>query len=219
MRTGMIALALGLLALRFLPALPPAWLLLLMPILALMLLPFRTYPLAFFLLGFTWACVSAQWALSDRLAQRLDGQTLWVQGKVVGLPSVAEGVVRFELEDAWSRRARLPARIRMAWYGGQPVNSGERWRMAIKLKRPAGLVNPDAFDYEAWLLAQRIGATGTVVDGQLLAPARAAWRDAIRQRLLAVDAQGREGGLAALVLGDGSGLSSTDWQVLQDTGT
>ncbi|AKF45104.1 DNA internalization-related competence protein ComEC/Rec2 [Pseudomonas fragariae (ex Marin et al. 2024)] len=219
MRTGMIALALGLLALRFLPALPPAWLLLLMPILALMLLPFRTYPLAFFLLGFTWACVSAQWALSDRLAQRLDGQTLWVQGKVVGLPSVAEGVVRFELEDAWSRRARLPARIRVAWYGGQPVNSGERWRMAVKLKRPAGLVNPDAFDYEAWLLAQRIGATGTVVDGQRLAPARAAWRDAIRQRLLTVDAQGREGGLAALVLGDGSGLSSTDWQVLQDTGT
>jgi competence protein ComEC len=219
MRTGMIALALGLLALRFLPALPPTWLLLLMPTLALMLLPFRTYPLALFLLGFTWACVSAQWALSDRLAPRLDGQTLWVQGKVVGLPSVAEGVVRFELEGAWSRRAKLPARIRVAWYGGQPVNSGERWRMAVKLKRPSGLVNPDAFDYEAWLLAQRIGATGTVVDGERLAPARAAWRDALRQRLLAVDAQGREGGLAALVLGDGSGLSSTDWQVLQDTGT
>ncbi|KPZ12811.1 DNA internalization-related competence protein ComEC/Rec2, partial [Pseudomonas syringae pv. spinaceae] len=59
MRTGMIALALGLVALRFLPALPPTWLLLLMPIVALMLLPFRTYPLALFLLGFTWACVSA----------------------------------------------------------------------------------------------------------------------------------------------------------------
>ncbi|RMR00611.1 DNA internalization-related competence protein ComEC/Rec2 [Pseudomonas syringae group genomosp. 7] len=219
MRTGMIALALGLLALRFLPALPPTWLLLLMPILALMLLPFRSYPLAFFLLGFTWACVSAQWALNDRLAHRLDGQTLWLQGKVVGLPSVAEGVVRFELQGARSRRATLPARIRVAWYGGPQVSSGERWRLAVKLKRPGGLVNPDAFDYEAWLLAQRIGATGTVVDGQRLAPARGAWRDAIRQRLLAVDAQGREGGLAALVLGDGSGLTSADWQVLQDTGT
>lgn len=42
MRTGMIALALGLVVLRFLPALPPTWLVLLMPILALMLLPFRT---------------------------------------------------------------------------------------------------------------------------------------------------------------------------------
>ncbi|MEE5116787.1 DNA internalization-related competence protein ComEC/Rec2 [Pseudomonas alliivorans] len=219
MRTGMIALALGLLALRFLPGLPGTWLLLLMPVVALMLLPFRTYPLAFFLFGFTWACVSAQMALDDRLLPRLDGQTLWLQGKVVGLPSSAEGVVRFELADGLSRRAKLPRLMRIAWYGGPEVRSGERWRLAVKLKRPGGLVNPEAFDYEAWLLAQRIGATGTVVDGQLQAPARAAWRDAIRQRLLAVDAQGREGGLAALVLGDGSGLSTTDWQVLQDTGT
>ncbi|OZI84799.1 DNA internalization-related competence protein ComEC/Rec2, partial [Pseudomonas avellanae] len=128
-------------------------------------------------------------------------------------------MVRFELEHATSRRAKLPALIRVAWYGGPEVRSGERWRLAVKLKRPGGLVNPDAFDYQAWLLAQRIGATGTVVDGRRLAPAHAAWRDGIRQRLLAVDAQGREGGLAALVLGDGSGLSSGDWQVLQDTGT
>jgi len=219
MRTGMIALALGLLTLRFLPALPPVWLLLLLPILALMLLPFRTYALAFFLFGFTWACTSAHWALEDRLPIGLDGQTLWLEGQVVGLPQTEEGVVRFELENAQSRRSRLPERIRVAWYGGTQVRSGEQWRLAVKLKRPGGLANPDAFDYEAWLLAQRIGATGTVVDGQRLAPARAAWRDALRQRLLAVDARGREGGLAALVLGDGSGLSREDWQVLQDTGT
>lgn len=219
MRTGMIALALGLLALRFLPALPATGWLLLMPVVALMLLPFRTYPLALFLLGLSWACISAQSALNDRLLPRLDGQTLWLQGQVVGLPSVSEGVVRFELEGAQSRRARLPERIRVSWYGGPEVRSGERWRLAVKLKRPGGLVNPDAFDYDAWLLAQRIGATGSVADGQRLAPARAAWRDAIRQRLLKVDAQGREGGLVALVIGDGSGLATADWQVLQDTGT
>lgn len=219
MRTGMIALALGLLALRFLPALPSTGWLLLMPVVALMLLPFRTYPLALFLLGLSWACVSAQSALNDRLLPRLDGQTLWLQGQVTGLPGTAEGVVRFELEGAQSRRAQVPERIRLSWYGGPEVGSGERWRLAVKLKRPGGLVNPDAFDYDAWLLAQRIGATGSVIDGQRLAPAQAAWRDAIRQRLLRVDAQGREGGLVALVLGDGSGLSTADWQVLQDTGT
>ena len=219
MRTGMFALALGLLAMRFLPALPAVWLLLCMPVAALMLLPFRTYPLALFLFGLTWACVSAQSALNDRLAPALDGQTLWLQGEVVGLPAKAEGVVRFELENATSRRSPLPQRLRIAWYGGPEVRSGERWRLAVKLKRPGGLVNPDAFDYEAWLLAQRIGATGTVVDGQLLASAGPGLRDALRQRLLAVDAQGREGGIAALVLGDGSGLTRDDWQVLQDTGT
>lgn len=219
MRTGMLALAGGLLTLVFLPALPPVGLLLALPVVALMLLPFRTYPVAFFLLGLSWACACAHWALNDRLAPALDGQTRWIEGRVVGLPQSAQGVVRFELADAESRRAALPKRIRLAWYGGPPVNSGERWRLAVKLKRPSGLLNPHAFDYEAWLLAQRIGATGTVKDGQRLEPARGAWRDAVRQRLMAVDAQGREGALAALVLGDGSGLSREDWRVLQDTGT
>ncbi len=219
MRTGMMALAVGLLAPMFLPALPPVGLMLVLPVVGLMLLPFRTYPLAFLLFGFTWACVSAQWALNDRLPAHLDGETRWLEGRVVGLPQNADGVVRFELADARSRHEKLPSLLRLAWYAGPPVNSGERWRLAVKLKRPVGLLNPDAFDHEAWLLAQRVGATGTIKDGQRLSEARWAWRDSIRQRLLAVDAQGRAGALAALVLGDGSGLSREDWQILQDTGT
>ena len=219
MRTGMMALALGLLTLRFLPALPPVWLCTLLPVIGLMLLPFRTYPVAFFLFGLSWACLQAQWALDDRLPSRLDGETRWVEGRVVGLPQHTEAVVRFELADARSRHGTVPPLMRLAWYGGPPVKSGERWRVAVKLKRPAGLLNPHAFDYDAWLLAQRIGATGTVKDGELLSEARWAWRDGIRQRLQAVDAQGRTGVLTALVLGDGSGLSRQDWQVLQDTGT
>ncbi|KPU52881.1 DNA internalization-related competence protein ComEC/Rec2 [Pseudomonas fluorescens] len=219
MRTGMMALALGLLTLRFLPALPPVWLWLAMPVAGLMLLPFRTYPLAFYLFGLSWACANAQWALDDRLPPALDGETRWVEGRVTGLPRHDDGVVRFELTDVQSRRTRLPRQMRLAWYGGPPVNSGERWRLAVKLKRPVGLLNPQAFDYQAWLLAQRIGATGTVKAGERLAPAQWALRDGIRQRLLAVDAQGRSGALTALVLGDGAGLSREDWQVLQDTGT
>ena len=219
MRTGMMALALGLLTLRFLPALPPVWLCTLLPVIGLMLLPFRTYPVAFFLFGLSWACLQAQWALDDRLPSRLDGETRWVEGRVVGLPQHTEAVVRFELADARSRHGTVPPLMRLAWYGGPPVKSGERWRVAVKLKRPAGLLNPHAFDYDAWLLAQRIGATGTVKDGELLSEARWAWRDGVRQGLQAVDAQGRTGVLTALVLGDGSGLSRQDWQVLQDTGT
>lgn len=219
MKTGMCAFVLGLLVLRFLPALPPMGWLIAGPVLALMLLPFRTYPLAFFLLGLGWACLSAQWALDDRLMPALDGQTRWLEGRVIGLPRQTGEGVRFELADSRSRNARLPKRIRVSWRGGPPVRSGERWRLAVTLKRPAGLLNFHGFDQEAWLLAQRIGATGSVKDGERLAPARNAWRDSVRQRLMAVDAQGREAGLVALVLGDGSGLATADWQVLQDTGT
>ncbi|WP_341305397.1 DNA internalization-related competence protein ComEC/Rec2 [Pseudomonas sp. TMP25] len=217
----MFALLAGLLLLRFLPALPPLWLLILFPIAGLLLLPFRSYPIALFLFGFTWACVSAQWALDDRLAPSVDARTLWLQGQVVGLPEVSGGVVRFELEQAVSRRELLPKRLRLSWYGGPAVHAGETWRLAVRLKRPHGLVNPQAFDYEAWLLTQRIGATGTVKSGELLTPASGtgAWRDRLRQHLLATPAHGREGALAALVLGDGSGLSTADWQVLQNTGT
>lgn len=219
MRTAMFALGLGLLSLRFLPSLPPTGGLLAMPVVALMLLPFRTYPLAFFLLGLSWACLSAQSALDDRLNPALDGQTRWVEGRVIGLPQQTETGVRFVLADNRSRHARLPKQIRVSWHGGPPVNSGERWRLALTLKRPSGLLNFHGFDYQAWLLAQRVGATASVKDGERLAPARNAWRDPVRQRVMATDAQGREAAVAALVLGDGSGLSTEDWQVLQDTGT
>nr|WP_178094190.1 DNA internalization-related competence protein ComEC/Rec2 [Pseudomonas sp. ALS1279] len=221
MRTGMLALALGLLSLRFLPALPPGWLLAIAACVGLALLLSRLYPLGFFLLGLAWACSSAQSALDDRLAAQLDGRTLWLEGRVVGLPEVSEGVVRFLLEEAHSRRAELPQRLRVAWYGGPTVQGGERWRLAVNLKRPHGLVNPQRFDYEAWLLAQRIGATGTIKSGERLSSATGlgSWRDSLRQRLLAVPAFERQGAIAALVLGDGSGLSASDWRLLQHTGT
>ncbi|SDK13226.1 DNA internalization-related competence protein ComEC/Rec2 [Pseudomonas indica] len=221
MRTGIVAFVAGLLALRFLPALPPTWLLSVLALFGLMLLPFRSYPLAFFLLGFSWACTSAQWALDDRLPPSLDGQTLWLEGQVSGLPEHRDGVVRFQLDEAVSRRTRLPRSMRLAWYGGPPVHAGERWRLAVRLKRPHGLVNPQSFDYESWLLAQRIGATGTVKSGERLRAAQgpAAWRDSLRLRMLQVDAHGRQGGVAALVLGDDSGLAPADWRLLQDTGT
>ncbi|MGH8449987.1 DNA internalization-related competence protein ComEC/Rec2 [Pseudomonas sp.] len=214
----MFALALGLLTLRWLPALPSAGWLLAMLVLALMLLPWRSYPLAFFLLGLSWACISAQWALDDRLLPALDGQTRWVEGRVTGLPQQTGTGVRFELADSQSRTARLPKRIRVSWHGGPSVRSGERWRLAVTLKRPSGLLNFHGFDYEAWLLAQRIGATASVKDGERLAPARNAWRDNLRQRLMDVDMQNRQAAVTALVLGDGSGLGAQDWRVLQDTG-
>lgn len=221
MRTGMLALGTGLACLPLLPELPPTWLSLALLPVALMLLPWRSYAISFLLFGFVWACCSAQAALDDRLPAALDGRTLWLEGRVSGLPEVGEGVVRFQLEQAESREHRLPERLRLSWYDGPPLLVGERWRLAVKLKRPHGLVNPQGFDYEAWLLAQRIGATGSVKQGERLRAATGpyAWRDALRQRLLRVEAHGRAGGLTALVLGDDSGLSHADWRVLQDTGT
>ncbi|MFJ4343938.1 DNA internalization-related competence protein ComEC/Rec2 [Pseudomonas sp. NPDC089401] len=219
MRTGMFALALGLLCLGVLPELPSVgWLALLLSI-AFATLRTRIWPLGWFLLGLCWACWSAQQALDERLAPGLDGRTLWVEGRVVGLPARTAQGVRFELGQPQSRRVELPGRLQLSWFDGPPVRAGERWRLAVTLQRPAGLLNPHGPDREAQLLARGVGATGTVKAGQLLDGHAPGWRDALRQRLLQVDANGREAALVALVLGDGAGLAREDWQVLQATGT
>lgn len=221
LRTGMLALAAGLLVLRFLPALPPWWLWSLLLLGGGGCLALRRYRPALFLLGLGWACLSAHWALEGRLPAELDGRTLWLEGQVVGLPERVDGTLRFQVEGALSRRAELPRRLRLAWHAGPEVRAGERWRLAVALKRPRGLVNPQGFDAEAWLLARRIGATGTVKAGERLGSPDTAdgWRGGLRQRLQQVDAHGRAGAIAALVMGDASGLSAADWHLLQDTGT
>lgn len=219
MRIGMFALALGLLSLRLLPTLPSVGWLAVLLFLALGCLMSRSWPLGVFLLGLCWACGSAQQVLDDRLAASLDGRTLWLEGRVVGLPARTERGVRFELEQPASRRAALPQRLQLNWFAGPELRAGERWRLAVSLRRPHGLLNPHGPDREALLLARRIGATGTVKAGERLEASATGWRDDLRRRLQAVDAQGREAMLVALVLGDGAGLARQDWQVLQATGT
>lgn len=220
MRTGMFALAAGLLSLRFLPALPHGYHLLGLGLLGFLLCLGRGRPLGLFLAGLAWACLSAQAALDDRLPPAYDGETFWLEGRIAGLPERDGALWRFELEDVRSRHAGLPSRLRLGWQGAPPLQAGERWRLAARLKRPHGMVNPQAFDYEAWLLARRVGATGTVKAGERLSPAGArGWRDEVRQALLRPAGHGREGALAALVVGDGAGLSEADWALLRDTGT
>jgi len=215
----MLALALGLLCLGFLPALPSVGWLVLLAVAGGAGLFTRLWPLGCFLLGLCWACWSAQQALDDRLAAGLDGRTLWLEGQVVGLPTRTAQGVRFELDAPRSRRAELPQRLQLSWFDGPPLRTGEQWRLAVTLQRPAGLLNPHGPDREAQLLARRVGATGTVKAGQLLAPVAGGWRDTLRQHLLAVEAHGQQAALVALVLGDGAGLAREDWQTLQATGT
>ena len=215
----MVALALGLLALRWLPGLPSVWLLALLAVAGALLLFTRCHLPGWFLLSLCWACTSAQWALDDRLAPALDGETVWLEGHITGLPAQGADSVRFELADASARRGALPRVLRLSWRGGPALQSGQRWRLAVTLRRPTALLNPAGFDSQAWLLSRRIGATGSVKAGELLAETAGSWRQPIRQRLQAVDAQGREGTLAALILGDTSAVPRDDWQTLQATGT
>lgn len=224
-----LAFSFGALSLRWLPMVPAAWLLLLFlcSSVALMLSKQRKlHLLAVAILGLCWSGWQASIVLDQRLGEGLNGQILWLEGRISGLPQWQQEtgwqVVRFELEEAVSRRADLPPRLRLSWRDPLPVRAGERWRLAVRLKQPDGLLNPHGFDYLQWLTARRIGATGSVKTGYRLGNGQGvqAVREVLRDRILALLPDNpAAGGVLALSLGDGSVLSREQWQRLQNSGT
>ena len=123
--------------------------------------------------------------------------------------------------------------VRAAADAASPVlpvlRAGERWRMTVRLKAPHGHSNPGGFDYELWLWEQGVQASASVRSGvrdeppeRLGATVRAplAWaRQAVRERIAAQVAETDLAGvLVALVVGDQSAISGTDWALFRDTG-
>jgi competence protein ComEC len=140
----------------------------------------------------------------------------------------------------------VPRRIVLSSYGGfapddsggvLPVRAGERWRFAVKLRRPHGSANPHGFDYEAWLLERGIRATGYVrmpprrwaderaqivpervaarVPRYWLERLRAAAREKIRG---ALPERPYAGILIALAIGDQNAIDPEEWQLFARTG-
>jgi competence protein ComEC len=186
---------------------------------------------ACFAIGFLWAAGWAHWRMADRLAPELEGRDIDVVGVVVGLPATGERGVRFELDvEAVPAGERLPGKILLSWYAEEQaeVHPGERWLLTVRLHRPHGLVNPQGFDYEAWLLERGVGATGYVRNrgertklGRRNSPAD--WiergREAIRDRFLAeLGPTPAAGILAALAVGDQRAISGEEWRLFNRTG-
>lgn len=149
------------------------------------------------------------------------------------LASLAEPIDTADPEDAgWRFRFEpqdpaLPP-MRVSWYR-MPAEAGrlaegDCWTLTLRVRVPRGSFNPGGFDYEAWLFRQRIGAVASVREGERCAGRSASpWRLA-RQALihhLQATLPGHPGLplLAAITLGDDSGLRAQDWSVFRITGT
>lgn len=196
--------------------------------------------LAALLAGFAWAALLGQARLADALPADNEGRDIRVTGVVAGLPQAYENGVRFDfaVEQA---SAAVPAKISLAWYRGgrdeaggardevQEVHAGERWQFTVRLKRPHGNLNPDGFDYEAWLFERGVRATGYVRTDEgnrrlaafVPRPAYAVerLRELIRARILrALPERDYAGVLAALVVGDQRAIDGGLWQLFARTG-
>ncbi|MBK9953004.1 MAG: DUF4131 domain-containing protein [Candidatus Competibacteraceae bacterium] len=120
--------------------------------------------------------------------------------------------------------ALIGQRLRLSWWSDSTgikneakvvpsLRVGDRWGFAVRLKRPHGLLNPGGFDYERWLYARGIVATGSVRSHptpHLLAEAERypSDRTASGWPILCADASGnpQAGTLTALAVGERAAL-------------
>ena len=241
MTLALAAFAAGVILLQQQAALPPAaWALVLLPLAGATWMrrgPFL--PVLLFAIGFFWAALCAQQRLAHWLDPALEGRDLQIIGVVAGLPSHTERGVRFELDvESSPGGERVPPRILVWWYASalheepaaplRAVHPGERWLLTVRLRRPHGQVNPNGFDYEAWLLERGIGATGYVRprgEQRLLGARRSVLdriqqaREAVRERFHAtLGATPAAGILSALAIGDQRAIASEEWRLFNRTG-
>lgn len=221
----------GILTLFQLPALPPLWPVVLLPVLipAAVFVPSLRLPV-WFGCGFLWALFVSHQQMDSQLKPELQGVPLEVRGHVVSLPERNDRYIRFEFEVSDmsgpdGRELASPGRIRLSWYRPYPdILPGDSLHMTVKLKRPHGYMNPGGFDYEGWLFRRSINARGYVVNGNAgdAAPVFTIhrWRHEIRERMAPLERHLHHPALVrALALGDRADMDRTQWRTLTHTGT
>ena len=228
----MLAFVAGVLAVQQLQALPRPWLIANIGVLALLLCLRRLRMPGCFLLGLCWAMSYASVRLDDTLLRHLERRDLLIEGLVVGLPQALNEGIRFDFrvsKHEGDDASPIPGLIRLNWYRTAPtMKAGEHWRLRVRLKRPHGFFNPGGLDYERWLFAHGIRATGYVhddpvnirmgADANTLSPQN--WRqqlfDRLETRLAWTELRGI---VEALTMGEEGEITPAQWEVLRRTGT
>ncbi len=199
-----------------------------------LLLGCRLWFLGSLCLGLVWGAFHNDQALSQRLPDCVAGRTLNIDLRVVDEPvpllsdEGAQVGLRF-LGTVISSPDNgcvvlQDRRLRLSWHGAPALLSGQNWRLSIAAKPPWGYQNPGGFDYERWLLGQHLAGTGYVKAGRMLG-GDAVYADEPKSVRAVLDTRLEEMGLdnvgvlRALTMGDASGLTSRDWDVLRRTGT
>jgi len=199
------------------------------------------WPIVALLLAFAQGAWRSEARLAEALPEAWEARDVVLEGRVDSLPTAVLGQGgspgwRFEFardaarDPASGKPLTLPAHLLLSWYA-QPgedapaLRAGEHWRFTARLKRPNGLMNPHAYDYELWMFEQGLRATGVVRPGATARLAEAPWwsldnlrqrlRDALQKRVADPSSAGL---LAALSMGDQAAISRSDWALFRNTG-
>ena len=183
-----------------------------------------------FAVGFSWA----NWRAHDRLRPLLPSDLRWqdivVEGRVDGLATIDRNAARFDfaIDKLVSPPRPLPAfkaRISYRPHAGAirlgEIRDGARLRLKVRIREPRSNFNPNGFDYAGWLFARKIrygGYTRSGEENRLLAPG-GGLRESLRARIAAaIPGSSARAIVAALAIGDRSGLSDSQWESMRRAG-
>lgn len=218
-----------------LPVLPNLWILFFVFLWSLFLAYFwrkqGSLLLLGFVAGFFWVTFVAYHQQQQKIPITWQGKNKVIRGHIVTIP--AHDSLRDQFIFQTNPIKEQSYRLQLSWYRppkGLKLKVGDYWQLALRLKRPHGLANPGGFDYEKYLFAQHINATGYVVNNgrhnRLLA---SHWyhqpQNRVRQWLLKAiqkhlpPQQALSHFIVALTIGYRQQFTASQWQVLQHTGT
>ena len=201
----------------------------------LILLPFLTTKkrlgCVFFVGAYLFINLLGAYQLGQRLPD-IDKRTDWhIEGVVADLPREQGDLIRFVLDitsiqkaDARKSNAVSMDRVRLAWYEPSfDISLGDSLSLTARLKPPHGLSNPQGFDYEHWLLAQGIDATGYIRGAVKRQAETQSALTLLRLRLgQTIDRQfpnpQTRALFRALTIGDKTYFSEQDWHQLRHSG-
>ena len=191
----------------------------------------RWFGLAGLLGSMAWAGLHASLQVPDPIPHLQQGLTYQVSGVVQALPEHRNGrtTLKFAADRIVDGEQQLIGRwlLRVSWREApDAIRVGQRWQLPLRIRPAHGFRNPGGWDYAGWLYRQGIRYTAYVARGapRRLPPSGCCWlqqsRQWIRDRLQPhlPDHVG-SGMLLALVLGDRSGVTPGERQVLALTGT
>jgi competence protein ComEC len=192
--------------------------------------------LALFIMGLLWGVEYGHRLLDHVLPPTFEGVELWLEGEVTGLPkgfrARGQSGIQFDLKikDSACRKEGAGCidtlnKVRLKWYNEQIIIPGQHWRLLVKLKRPYGLANPGSPNFQSYLMAQGLSATGYVRehnDNYLLPRIsysidRYRWQALEKLEHLLASAE-HSAILKALLLGDRRSISREQWDLFTHTG-
>ncbi len=178
-------------------------------------------PLSGFLFGCLWMASVGHWQLDWQLPISQLRQVNTVSGQITSLVT-SQQPARFNLKiNRINGQSRLTSpMIRLSWHSPNwELKQGQRVTLLVKLKPPRGLANEAGFNYQKWLFSQSFTATGYVRKGteNRLIDNHTDLRQHLFDRLHRLSLDNIRW-ISALSLGDRSGFTQQDWQLIQSTG-